>query len=453
MVTITFPTNNIKERVYTLSVIFKNFLKIPYQLSQGNPTDTQTIIEFENRKKITIKDAFFSRFPEELSYLKKEHIPTNIECFSHKLLEAPLPTLFGQPKIEEKSEECIVHIDIFATIFFMLTRWEEYVETKRDTHNRFSHLDSVAYKFNFLERPIVNEYIEFLWSLFLQYECEERREKRAFSLLVTHDVDEILRYPNFTKVIKGMVGDILHRKDPLLSIKTLYTYGAIKQKKIKDPYDTFDEIMDLSDEHDIKSYFFFMSGGTSRYDNRYSINDPKVKKIIDNIKRRGHYVGFHPSYNAYNNPEQFKIEKEALQRVNGEPIKCGREHYLRFEVPTTWQIWEDNKIEWCSNLAYAKEAGFRAGCCYPYPVFNILTQEKLNLIERPLIMMEVTFMEQINDYDKIEKKIDYYMRTIKKYNGEFVLLWHNAAFKEHELKQYAPLYEKTIKKYKQLAKV
>ena len=453
MVTITFPANNIKERVYTLSVVFEHFLKIPYQILQGKPSDTQTTIELENNKKIIIKDAFFSKFPKELSYLEKENIPKTIEYFSHKLLEESLPTLFGQPKIEEKSEASIVHIDIFATIFFMLTRWEEYVETKRDSHNRFSHHDSLAYKSNFLERPIVNEYIEFLWSLLLQYGCKEQREKREFSLLVTHDVDEILRYPNFTKVIKGMVGDILHRKDPLLSLKTLYTYGAIKQKKVKDPYDTFDEIMDLSNEHDIKSYFFFMSGGTSRYDNRYNIYDPKVKEIIDNIKIRGHYVGFHPSYNAYNNPKQFKVELEALQNVNSEPIKYGREHYLRFEVPTTWQIWEENKLEWCSNLAYAKEAGFRAGCCYPYPVFNILTQKRLNLIERPLIMMEVTFMEQINDYDKIEKKIDYYMQTIKKYNGEFVLLWHNAAFKEHELKEYAPLYEKTIKKYKQLAKV
>ena len=453
MIRITFPANNIKERRYTLSVLFEIFLKIPYQLSQGDSTDKQTTIELENKEKIIIKDHFFSKFSKELSYLRKENIPTDIKYFSHHLLEESLPTLFGQPKIEEQREESIVHIDIFATIFFMLTRWEEYVETKRDSHSRFSHKDSLAYKFNFLERPIVNEYVEFLWSLLLQHGCRERREKRDFSLLVTHDIDEILRYPNFTKVIKGMVGDIIYRKNPLLSLETLYTYSSIKQKKIKDPYDTFDEIMDLSDEHSIKSYFFFMSGGTSSYDNRYNINDLKVKKIIENIKTRGHHVGFHPSYNAYNNHQQFKVEKEALQRVNNKPIKYGREHYLRFEVPTTWQIWEDNQLEWCSNLAYAKKDGFRAGCCTPYPVFNILTQKKLNLIERPLIMMEVTFMELINDYSEIEKKIDYYMQTIKKYNGEFVLLWHNAAFKEHELKKYAPLYEETIKKYKQLAKV
>ena len=452
MITITFPANNIKERIYTLSVIFKNFFKIPYQLSQGTSTDTKTTIELENGEKIIVKDYFFSNFPKELSYLEIENIPTNIQYFSHKLQEESIPILFGMPTIEEYKKESIIHIDIFATIFFMLTRWEEYVEKKRDSHGRFSHTDSIAYKFNFLERPIVNEYVEFLWNLLLKHGYKEKREKREFSILVTHDVDEVLRYPDFRKVIKSMAGDIIYRKNPLLSLKTLYTYSSIKQKKIKDPYNTFDEIMNLSNKHNIKSYFFFMSGGTSRYDNRYNINEPNLKNIIENIKTRGHYVGFHPSYNAYSNPQQFKIEKDALESVHNAPIKYGREHYLRFEVPITWQIWEDNKLDWCSNLAYAKKDGFRAGCCYPYPVFNILTQEKLNLMEKPLIMMEVTFMEQINDYHEIEKKIDYYMQTIKKYNGEFVLLWHNATFKEHELKKYAPLYEETIIKYKQLAK-
>ncbi len=449
MITITFPANNIKEREYTLSVIFEDFLKIPYQLTMGNSSDTQTTIELENRETIIIKDHFFSNFPKELTYLKKENIPRNIEYFSHQLLDKPLPVLFGQPKMDKST----IHIDIFATIFFMLSRWEEYVEKRRDEHGRFIHTNSLAYRFDFLERPIVNEYIEFLWEILKQHGCKEQRKQREFSLLVTHDVDEILRYPNFTKVIKGMLGDIIYRKNPLLPFRTLYTYGAIKSKKIKDPYDTFDEIMDLSDEYNIKSYFFFMSGGTSRYDNRYSIYETKTKEIIDNIKARWHGVGFHPSYNAYNNPQQFKLEKESLEHIYNAPIKYGREHYLRFEVPTTWQIWEDNNLEWCSNLAYAKRDGFRAGCCYPYPVFNILTRKKLNLIERPLIMMEVTFMEQFNDYHKIEKKIEYYMQTIKKYNGEFVLLWHNATFKEHELKKYAPLYKETIVKYKQLAKV
>ncbi len=204
----------------------------------------------------------------------------------------------------------------------------------------------------------------------------------------------------------------------------------VSLNKKKDPYDSFDYIMDISDSFNIKSHFFFMAGGTSKYDNRYKIEEPLLKEIIDNIKNRGHYIGIHPSYNAYNNPTQFRLEKRKLERVNGEKVYFGREHYLRFEVPTTWQIWEDNNFEWCSNLAYPKMAGFRTGSCYTYTPFNILSRKKLKLKERPLIMMEVTFIEGAKSIEKFNKMVDYYLNIIKKYNGEFVLLWHNASFSE-----------------------
>jgi hypothetical protein len=48
-----------------------------------------------------------------------------------------------------------------------------------------------------------------------------------------------------------------------------------------------------------------------------------------------HIVGFHPSYNAYNDIIQFKEEKEVLEKASNCKIQEGREHYLRFEVPTT----------------------------------------------------------------------------------------------------------------------
>ena len=82
-----------------------------------------------------------------------------------------------------------------------------------------------------------------------------------------------------------------------------------------------------------------MSGGLTKYNNRYRIDEPKCIELISKIKKRGHIIGFHPSYNAYNDSIQFKKEKEKLEYAIGEEIREGRGHYLRFEVPTTWQIW------------------------------------------------------------------------------------------------------------------
>jgi len=455
MLKITIPNNNINERSYIIDILFNQFLNINYEIVISNKETKEYIVDIGNKKYIVIKDYFFSLYTKNLEYLQIDAIPKEIIYSEHSLLvEKNIPILFGKDKIEIEENQIISHIDIFATIFFMLTRWEEYVIQNRDEHNRFPHTATLAYKKRFLNRPIVNEYIEFFWNMLLELGYRGNRESKKFSMLLTHDVDEIERYPNFKKVIMGMGGDIIYRKSLSLPFKTLYDYILVSIKKRKDPYNSFDEIMDISDSFDIKSHFFFMSGGTTtKYDNRYNINTPKVKKIIENIKKRGHFIGLHPSYNAYNNSEQFKKEKEALQRVNEAPIVSGREHYLRFEIPTTWQLWEDNGFEWCSNLAYPKSDGFRTGCCYPYTPFNILSRKKMNIKERPLIMMEVTFAEVSKDIKEFDRMVDYYLNIIKKYNGEFVLLWHNASFKDTSIAPYLPSYIKTLEKYKNLQKL
>lgn len=452
---ITIPNNNINERTYVLDVLFNQFLNIKYKTIISKENRKESIINIGNQKVLIIKDSFFSLYIKDLEYLKINSLPKRIAYFEHPLLvEKDIPVLFGEDKIEIEEHKIISHIDIFATLFFMLTRWEEYVDKTRDEHNRFPHTASLAYKEGFLNRPIVNEYIELFWNLLSLMGYKEKREPKKFSMLLTHDVDEIQRYPNFKKVIKGMGGDVLYRKSLFLPFRTLYDYLLVSMKKRKDPYDSFDEIMDISDSFKIKSHFFFMSGGTTtKYDNRYNIKNPRVKKIIENIKQRGHFVGLHPSYNAYNNAKQFKKEKEALEEVNQAPILSGREHYLRFEVPKTWQLWEDNEFEWCSNLAYAKSAGFRTGSCYSYTPFNILSQQQLKIKERPLIMMEVTFAETSKDVEQFDTMAEYYLNIIKKYNGEFVMLWHNASFKEASLASFLPSYKKTLQKYKELKKL
>ena len=449
MLKITIPNNNINERSYILDILFNQFLNINYKIVVSNGDKKDYTIDIGDKKSIIIKDSFFSLYTKELEYLQINAIPKKVIYFEHSLLvEKNIPILFGKDKIEIKENQIISHIDIFATIFFMLTRWEEYVIKDRDEHNRFSHTATLAYKEGFLNRPIVNEYIELFWNILLKLDFKEKRKLKKFSMLLTHDIDEMERYPNFKKVIMRMGGDIFYKKSLYLPFKTLYDYILVSMNIRKDPYNSFDEIMNIGDSFDIKSHFFFMSGGKTKYDNRYDINNPKVKKSIEKIKKRGHFIGLHPSYNAYNEPEQFKKEKETIDRINGTPVISGREHYLRFEIPTTWQLWEDNGFEWCSNLAYPKIDGFRTGCCYPYTPFNILTRKKLNIKERPLIMMEVTFAQVSKDIEEFDIMIDYYLNIIKKYNGEFVLLLHNNSFIS-----YLPSYIKTLKKYKELQKL
>ncbi|MDP0589320.1 MAG: polysaccharide deacetylase family protein [Candidatus Endonucleobacter bathymodioli] len=391
MIKIKIPNNNISERKYILDIIFKEFLGLTYSLEFGS---RNYVIEFENKKTLTIKDTFFNKYPKDLEYLKEENTPTKIE-----------------------------ELDIFAASFFMLTRWEECVNKTRDKHNRFPATASLAYKQGFLDRPIVNEYVDALKGMLLEIDDSLEFKKYNYQLYLTHDVDELYMWKSWSQVFRIALGDIVKRKSFSLALERFAEYFLIKIGTIKDPFDTFDWLMDKSEDTGVKSRFYFMSGGVTENDNRYKIDEPKSLALIEKIKKRGHCIGIHPSYNTYNDFKQFKKEKDLLEKVVGEKIVEGREHYLRFEVPTTWQIWEDNGMEVDSTCGYADKEGFRCGTGDKFSVFNILTREKLKLKERPLVVMDSSLFYYNNYTDsEVKKKIN----SMKKKSNSFTILWHNS---------------------------
>lgn len=233
-----------------------------------------------------------------------------------------------------------------------------------------------------------------------------------------------------------------------LALSRIKKYEKIRQGKIKDPYDTFDYLMDKSESIGIKSRFYFMSGGITKYDNNYKIDEKKCIELIKEIRKREHIIGFHGSYASYNNPQQWEEEKEILERVCESEVNDGRQHFLRFEVPTTWQIWEDNNMQIDSTCGYADREGFRCGTGDAFSVFNILSRKKLILKERPLIIMEGTLQNpnyrglSSNDFLKV---LNYYVKIIKRYNSKITLLWHNSSFDEETWIGRKEIYNKIMK--------
>ena len=76
-------------------------------------------------------------------------------------------------------------------------------------------------------------------------------------------------------------------------------------------------------------------------------------------------------------------------------------------------------------------AGFRCGTCKPFPVFDIHQREQLPLIERPLLIMDVSF--KMYKKFSIQESIalcETIKAQVKKHNGELVILWHNSSLSE-----------------------
>ena len=46
--------------------------------------------------------------------------------------------------------------DFFAASFYLVSRYEEYLPHLKDSYNRYKAEESIAYKYGFLEKPIIN---------------------------------------------------------------------------------------------------------------------------------------------------------------------------------------------------------------------------------------------------------------------------------------------------------
>jgi len=202
--------------------------------------------------------------------------------------------------------------------------------------------------------------------------------------------------------------------------------------------------MDCSEEHGVRSAFYFMAHqGTSGLDGDYVLDTPWVRSLLRHIHARGHELGLHGSYDSYNDPAQIVTEFARLQTVAEEEGVCqavwgGRQHYLRWSADTTWQVWEDAGLAYDSTLTFPETVGFRCGTCFEYPVFNLRTRRTLRLRERPLAVMETTMFSE--NYMKLSAgdaldTIGRISATCRRFGGRFTMLWHNDSLTESREKR------------------
>ncbi len=437
---IFIPNNFVAERTYIIETIFDEFLGLDYDLVYYDKNEYQ--IHLDSNKKLLIKDCFWSKFDEKKGYLYEKNIPKKIlRAKNPFIVEKDIPIIYGEETFQLEKDFIYCGIDIFASAFFMLSRWEEFVIKKKDCHKRFPSELSLAQKNDFYYRPIVNEYVEMLWNMLIYLRINQQRKEKRFEIIPTHDIDFLLQYNKNLSGLKTIGGDILKRRNISMSIKSLKNYVNYKTGKSKDPFDTFDFFMNISEKNNIKSRFYFIAGRKNEYDIHYDLQSSKTKKIIEKIQKRGHIIGIHGSYKSFDNLEILRAEINNFKHL-GIDIKEGRQHFLRFEQPKTWNILNDLNIKYDSTIGFTNDGGFRAGVCFEYHVFDIIRRKRLDLIERPLIAMETTIRKT---HEGKEDFCDIFLllkKTVEKYKGQFVFLWHNSNLNTFFWSEFIDFYRK-----------
>jgi hypothetical protein len=443
-----------QEKEYIVSLLLGHYLGIDYEIKYLDSQDI--IICDKNCKEIVLEDKFFQIAHN--NWLSEECMPERplkkgvLHLVDAKdwLVDSEIPVLFGSITegrgiLRVNENRITVTIDIFGSCFFMLSGIEELINTKRDAHDRFSAMDSIAYQENYLDRPLVNEYLELLWQCLKLLWPTLKRKEKTFRILPTHDVDKPYAYlpKNIKKLAINIAGDVLKRKQPGNSIRRFETWKSVQRGNLSDdPYNTFESIIKLGEKYNLQSTFYFLAGVShKKYDGVYSLEDIEIIKLIKKISNSGHNIGLHGSYNSYASEEMIQSEKKRLlavckdNNISLDKLRV-RQHFLRFNIPHTFAVLNKAGFTVDSSMGFADHAGFRRGTCYEYPVYDVLERKSLEIIEQSLIVMECSVIDdRYMGYGKTEKALDYMLmlkERCRKYNGDFVFLWHNTRYIDPE---------------------
>jgi hypothetical protein len=432
----------LQEKAYVFRTVFDDFLGIAYGVEYGDQADGQYVLTMDGFSgRVVLPDVFFS-MPDH-AWLKEASLPTlPLERYTcppevRTFYKEPTPVLYGAAGTTSGIFD--IPIDIFGGIFFCLSLYEECVRPIWDGHERFSHEESLAVRENYYHRPIVNEYLEILW---MALEAKFRgiaRKKRDYRLVLSHDVDWPLAgdMPVW-EFMKECYRDLRYRKSVSLAAKRIMSrcLGWTPWRYRTDPYNNFGFLMGVSEEFGVRSEFnFICTDGKNHtpdqfyYDNYYDIDTPFFGGLIAAIYKRGHKIGFHPSYYTLHDPVKFGKEFDKFKRVCGEAGLVesgwgGRHHYLRWQAPGSWAMWEDAGLVYDSSVGSEFLLGFRCGTCYSFTTYDLARRKENRLREYPLTVMDLTVFQNEDLYGGLEKIMP--LKSVCSfYGGDLTLLVHN----------------------------
>lgn len=356
-------------------------------------------------------------------------------------LPAPGFASLPRPLIEKDTNGYVVHYDVLGLVYWMLARVEEIGRTDLDNHGRFPATSSHAYKHGYLGRPVVDEWLDMLGQVIQRQWPALELRKHRFRVELSHDVDRPSRYlfGSLSSAMRSAFGDVVLRGDLLSPLRALWLRCSSPDAlHPADPYNSFDWLMDFSEQHNLRSTFYFMAGSSNpQFDAKYEIGHSAIRELLRRIHERGHHIGLHPSYECYRDPEQIRREANALWRVcEEESIRQdewgARMHYLRWSCPETPRALEAAGLSHDSTLGYADHIGFRCGTSFSYPFFDVEGGGALSIPIQPLTVMDCSVYSpqymKLNSINEAEDRLCSVIKGSKTVHGAFSLLWHNSEF-------------------------
>ncbi len=359
-------------------------------------------------------------------------LPKSTLLFENSLNKCPLfPIWYNKiPALFPISHpNAVFPFDFLATIFFHLSRYEEYLPFQADQHGRFPASESWAYQNDCLHLPIVDLLIIELKSQLKKKYPGLIFKSQQFQFLPTYDIDMAwaFRHKGWKRSIGGYANDLL--KGQFKSLKNRVKTHLFLQK---DPFQTFDWLDGINRKFNLTPIYFFLLGDYAAYDKNNLVTANSFQELIQIIASL-YDIGIHPSYQSSGQIAIIHKEKQRLADMTQQTIARSRQHFLKLHLPATYRQLIQAGIQADYSMGYAMTTGFRAGTSLPFYWYDLAAEKRTKLSIQPFQVMEVTLKEYLKlNPEAAKKHIQQLIATTKSVKGVFCSLWHNSSFSELE---------------------
>lgn len=383
------------------------------------------------------KDYYLKSDTEKINYSPERILSEEFWLKPHSLL--------FENKISEQLIQCFevggqkaffksegdFSFDVFAASFYLLSRYEEYLPHRKDMYGRYAHENSLAFRENFLHIPLINLWLEEfkknLQSKLPNLKSDSYRIRTSnFTFLPTYDIDIAWSYKH-----KGLWRSFGGLMQSLVKGRWQELHERVKlfREKQKDPYDSYDWLNQLHEQHQLKPhYFFLMAEKRGKYDKNICPRQKALQALISDHFIR-YPVGIHPSWRSGDEHSLLKKEIDSLQVITGNKVLSSRQHYIRLTLPETFRRLIENGIQFDFSMGYGSINGFRASVCSPFYWYDLENEKQTELMLFPFCYMEAnSFYEQKFTAQQAFDEMRNYHDAVKSVNGTFIMIWHNHFF-------------------------
>jgi hypothetical protein len=317
--------------------------------------------------------------------------------------------------------------DIFAASFYLLSRYEEYLPHVKDEFGRFTAKDSIAFKHQFLQQPVVDIWAyKFKNALQLKFP-NYQFEQRSYGIDPVIDVPMAYYFKNkgLIRTIGGTLSDLFRFR-----LRQLYQRNLVLSGFKRDPYDTFKWIINKQKQVKNKFKVFFLIGDFSTYDKNISTNK---KVFVSLIKSVADYckVVLKASYFALDNFDILKKEKTKMESIINTSLEASRNSFNKLNLPNCYRNLVSLEVKEDYSMGYANNIGFRAGTCSPFLFYDLDYEVQTPLMIHSFHVMDYALLKTKSQLDK-KQTLGKIIREVQQVNGTFIPIFHNYSFSNED---------------------